>query len=532
MEGHLPAGRQRHAAPPVIFKFDLASGTIVGAACPNCQVEIFSNNNLAEMIGEHQTLGDVKGGEIYEGSVKADGNGEFTYSQDPPFTAPHLTATNTDADGSTSVFSWSGTVTMGVLALQRGNNQIRTVFQPKQFGELVVNRIGTQFDSFGPGESYDLGIYNLGVKRARVAIAGLEPELVDWTKPELDIDLSHDEVFTRMADKGLTITYVLTFWDKDTYPNLESVPCSRFESDAEVERYKDFVLFIVDSFIDRVQYFEIWNEPDIAKYCPKWIKVENYKNLVRHVVPAVKDEYPDAKIVVGGVSNTAFPEALDYLVDLIDLDIMPMVDVISWHPMYGTSPEYDLYRDYYYGYPELVQKLKNIADANSFHGEFQADEIGWSTPANAVQDQPWIYSPIKAAKYLGRGIVMHLGMDVGVGVGDGDDIVRSLSTVMAGADPENRPIQIQCPGIDIVKYTFSLPDDGSLIAMWTDGAAVDHDPGIEAVLTIPGFSASEAVGIDVLYGFEQELITETVNGDLVIRDLLVKDYPLIIRLTE
>jgi len=42
----------------------------------------------------------------------------------------------------------------------------------------------------------------------------------------------------------------------------------------------------------------------------------------------------------------------------------------------------------------------------------------------------------------------------------------------------------------------------------------------------------KAVGLDVLNGFEQELITEMVNDGLVINNLLVKDYPLLIRFTD
>jgi hypothetical protein len=38
--------------------------------------------------------------------------------------------------------------------------------------------------------------------------------------------------------------------------------------------------------------------------------------------------------------------------------------------------------------------------------------------------------------------------------------------------------------------------------------------------------------MDVLYGFEQPLITSSENGNLVIRDLLIKDYPIILRITE
>ena len=88
----------------------------------------------------------------------------------------------------------------------------------KPSSELADNRIGAQFDSYGIPEFFDLGLYPRGVTWARTAITGMEPELVDWDLPELDIDPAHDAVITRMAENGLTITYVLMFWDKEDYP--------------------------------------------------------------------------------------------------------------------------------------------------------------------------------------------------------------------------------------------------------------------------------------------------------------------------
>jgi hypothetical protein len=61
---------------------------------------------------------------------------------------------------------------------------------------------------------------------------------------------------------------------------------------------------------------------------------------------------------------------------------------------------------------------------------------------------------------------------------------------------------------------------------------MDDDPGIPSTITIPGFVGWNASGIDILNGFEQKLITSDENGNLVIRDLLVKDYPIIIRLSK
>jgi hypothetical protein len=475
---------------PIIFDFDLSSGSISGGTCPMCTVEIFSDE-------------DDEGG-TFEGVTTADEHGIFAFEKRAAFAGPYLTITTIDLDGNTSRFSMPTTGSSGSRIIQEGNNNPRTNFFPRQSNELVDNRMGAQFDSYGDPEFYDLGIYSRGVKWARTAIAGLEPELVDWDKPEFSINPRHDEVFTRMADNGLTITYVLTFWDKETYPNGEGAPCARFKTEGEIEHYLDFVQFTVSHFKDRVQYFEIWNEPDIPRYCPKYIEPADYINLVKRTVPVIRQEYPEAKITVGGVSNTKFSNAYNYLFDILESDIMPLVDVIAWHPMYGTSPAYDLYRDYYYNYPAFVQDIKDTAAAHGFEGEFQADEIGWATPENAIADQPWVYTPTVAAKYFGRGILMHLGMDVGVGVPDDNIVVRILSTVMAGAEPVSLEVEMQTTVANAVSYAFALPNGEYLVAIWTDGEAVEYDPGISTTVIFPGLGNRMVTGLDILLGSSED----------------------------
>jgi hypothetical protein len=332
-----------------------------------------------------------------------------------------------------------------------------------------------------------------------------------------------------MVENGLTITYVLMFWDKETWPNGEGAPCARFKTEDEVDRYLDFVRFIVRHFKDRVQYYELWNEPDIANYCPKWIQVEDYLNLARRTVPVIREEYPEAKIVVGGVSNLRFWPSHPYLFDILESDIMPLVDVIAWHPMYGTSPDYEVYREYYYNYPSLAQEIKDVASAHGFDGEYQADELTWRTPETVIPSQPWVHSPTVADKYLSRGVLMHLGMDIGAGVGGPDRVVPCLCTVMAGALPVDVPVRIQTAVTDTVTHTFSSPNDQHLVALWTDGIAADFDPGITTTVTLPGLTDHTVTGVDILHGYEQELIASEEDRDLVIHDLLVKDYPIILR---
>jgi hypothetical protein len=358
----LSGGGNADQAAPTIFDYDLRAGTVAGATCANCTVEVFSDSSDE--------------GAIYEGRAAADGDGYFAYDKGTSFTGPHLTATARDVHGNTSPFSPPTSGTTGSRVLQRSNDLPISQFLSKESIELTDNRMGAQFDSFGYPEFYDLEIYPRGVKRARVAVNGLEPELVDWDKPEFSIDPSHDDVFTRMANNGLTITDVLTFWDKATYPGGEGAPCARFRTEGEIERYLNFVQFIVHHFKDRVPYYELWNEPDMAGYCPKWIEAADYVNLVKRTVPVIRQEYPGAKITVGGVSNTRFPNAHDYLFDILESDIMPLADVVAWHPMYGTSPAYDLYKDYYYQYPAFVQEIKDVASAHGFAQPLIATETG------------------------------------------------------------------------------------------------------------------------------------------------------------
>ena len=437
--------------------------------------------------------------------------------------------------------------TAPTVVLQEGNDLPKTQLQPKQSQELEDNRIGIHFSDLWklepevfPNEVLDAShILNQGVKRARFAINNLDSDRVHWSKPENTIDPSHNNLITSLAENGITMTYVLSFWDKEYVAQGGELGIPRFKTEDEIQRYLDYVQFIVHHFKDRIEYYEIWNEPDIRDTI-QWIEVEDYINLVKRTVPIIHQEYLEAEIVVGGLSYLISSDNQEYLFTILKSDdIMPLVDVISFHSMYGTSPEYDLHKQYYYNYPSLVQEIKDTASAHGFTGEYVADELSWMTPECIAYPYTY-YSETKCAKYYARGIIINLGMDVIVSqfyaVPEEHPLqivhtIQNLCTIMAGAEPTTLPVEIQSEATNIKSYSFSLPNGDRLLALWTDGVAVDDDPGIEATLTFPSFSAQKVTGIDVLNGFEQQLVTNIEDGNLVIRNLLVKDYPIILRLT-
>jgi hypothetical protein len=227
--------------------------------------------------------------------------------------------------------------------------------------------------------------------------------------------------------------------------------------------------------------------------------------------------------------------ARDYLFTVLNSDVMPLFDVVSWHPMYDAAPDIEFFGNYYYEYPSIIQEIKQTASGHGFQGEYWGTELTWCSkefPLCKPADQPWgVHDDIQSAKYYARGIVMQLGLDVSVGLGgfQSDALwsyptMRNLNTVMAGTRPISLAVEIESEATNIMSYGFTLPNGDRLFALWTNGAAVDDDPGVKTTLTFPGLSAQKVVGMDVLNGFEQELITETGSGNLVIRNLLVKDY--------
>jgi len=77
--------------PPVILYFDLDSGSVSGHTCEGCIVEIFST--------------ETQDGIIYEGTVTADENGNFSFSKGEALSGPFLTAMTRPPGESTSEFS-------------------------------------------------------------------------------------------------------------------------------------------------------------------------------------------------------------------------------------------------------------------------------------------------------------------------------------------------------------------------------------------------------------------------------------------
>jgi hypothetical protein len=501
--------------------------------CANCAIEVFSD--------------DSDEGAGYEGQTTADDTGVFALDKGTAFVGPHLTTTATDLNGNTSKFSAPTTGTVRSLVLQQENDLPILPFRSRCTSDLPDNRIGTTWGYLqSPSMDGDFSCDPQGargLKRVRLAFNEVEDwPFIDWSRPETPITAEQDAFIDRLVQNGITVTYILNFWDKANHPDGWPEIPSRFTTEEDIQRYIEYVRYIVGHLRGRVHHFELWNEPDNDSSAIQHIRPQDYVELVRHVAPVIKTEFPDVKIYIGALILVN-PDARAYMYTLVQSDVMPLVDGITWHPFYGTAPDVEDQREYYYAYRGIASHIKETAIAHGFQGEFRSDEIGWCSPDDPDCGETGGTMPVHtnttAAKYYGRGIAMHLGMDVAVHVGSPGGlrlqtsaVVGNLATIFAGSQAEPFPVQVQTTVTNVVSYTFALPNDGYLIALWNDGVATDYDPGITTTLTFSGMVDHQVTGIDALYGYQQQIMTDTVDGNLVVRDLLVKDYPIILRLSS
>jgi hypothetical protein len=514
---------------PFIIEFDLDTGTLAGSSCPICVIEIYSTEDDE--------------GKIFEGTTLSDDKGVFSFREVDKVLGPQFTVTATDPVKGTSEFSAPTSGSEYSFALQAGNYLPITPFLHKESQFLENNFIGDAISLYPyaypdhPGfekpEDFAERINQKGLKWMELSLDWFDGigDPVDISYFDYIIHPNQDQVINAIKEKRIEPVFTLAFWDKGVQ-STEST--SRFQTEEEIQSYLDYVKLAVTHLKGRVKYYMILNEPDIGFDIHQHVAAHDYINLVKRTIPVIKNIDPEARIIIGEVSPLIWTDQIEYLFDILQSDLLPVVDGISWHSGGWASPEY--MADEYYNYQTLLIEILDIAKSNGFLGEFWATEMHWRTTESPHPHEFDGYSAIAATKYLARSIVMHRGLGIISGLvenlehEDKMPLIQNLCTILAGANPHKLEVKIMSASSQINTSTFIQPDGDLLVALWSDGIALEIDPGINSEVVISGLVAENVTGIDILIGIKQELIFSHERGSLVIRDLLVKDYPIILRI--
>ena len=190
----------------------------------------------------------------------------------------------------------------------------------------------------------------LGIKWARVQTGWARTEKEAGVYDFLWLDDIVDKLLEQGVTPWLSLSYGNPVYTRDmkaleqgAQPTTEGCdefgvgfpPVHTFE---EREGWKNYVRALVKHFRDRVDHYEVWNEPDLLSFWKCGPKAEQYVDLVRMTSEPLREEQPDAKLIGGAIAWGMTAWSLKYLEDCMKAGIHELVDIITYHG-YKSIPE-------------------------------------------------------------------------------------------------------------------------------------------------------------------------------------------------
>ena len=425
--------------------------------------------------------------------------------------------------------------------------------------------------------------YDAGFKWVRV---GYHDDPINWhwvekEKGVLKIDPETDAAVTELTSHGVEMVMSLNFGNR-LYCGPANRPLPQMwewnydlpappKTPEALAAWSRYVEFMVKHFRDRVKHFEVWNEWNISCYWGANPKLEDYLAVARAAIPVIRKHAPDAKIMMG--SWAGFPHGMStWSADQLAVqgrktlylaatrELARDVDEVAWHPFYQTDP------DHLQRYTADVRALKNWLSGVGFRGRCMVTEWNYSALypplSEAEAKRAWCggfkASEIEKAKYVAQVFTRHTALDLESFFCemyfpyfavldlsllrrsfDADPIpplqpqaayyvTRNLATMLDGMEPGEFEYRVTPSPRRLEVFTLKWPE-GRALTLWLGGRAQDQCEGVTVDIQLKT-PCRKATGYDPVNGVAQELvITQTPEGP-VLKGILVRDWPLILRL--
>ena len=350
-------------------------------------------------------------------------------------------------------------------------------------------------------------------------------------------------------------------------------PPGAMTAEARRRLQRNYPHFMAGHFKGRIKYYEIWNEPGSFGFEGEgWM--DKYCQLFKEVVPAIKAEDPQAKVVLGGLPGYPGMNGVwegkrpdGWFQGFMKRGVVRLMDGFGWQTQcYLWSADDPGYRSY----PQWVKEFQQDMKAIGFKGIYICRENLWAAPYPNPLDQPLAsydifgMTEIRKAKDMARMFVTNTGLGVAVSnwcntwleqspwhdsglfritfAADPPSpqqpqpayyVMRTLCTLLDQTKPdEDLKVKFSNKEKEFCHYNFSLPGNVSLVVLWLPGKSVDTHPGVKTDLWVERVWAKKVVGIDVLNGVEQELVFAADEKGTGIAGVMVRDYPLILKIRK
>lgn len=452
---------------------------------------------------------------------------------------------------------------------------------------LVTKGVGIEVNSTTHSHGQEMEVqrtlfpvhYDLGLKWVRI---GYHDDVINWhwveqKKGELKIDPYADATVTEMYDNGVETILCLNFGNRLYTEHKEREMPQLWEWNYEPPKppktkealaaWERYCRFMVRHFKDRVRYFEIWNEWTNPCYWGDKPDVYLYIKIARIAIDVIREEYPEAKIVLGsyngflyGISRWSRAELerkrKEHPFMIAIAEFAKEVDVIGYHPFYNTDPEADEINTY----DADIRRFMEFCHGEGFQGAYSVSEFSYANTTPGFEGDMWWghfdCTEFEKAMYTARLIAIHTSygmssifcetnnachpLDLSLfrraTIQDPVDarqpqavyyMMRNLSTYLDGVEGFESTLSVSGASRRFMQKSY-IRNGEHLFALWLEGRGKESFPGEEVDLTLNG-AYENLIGFDPANGVEQRLHIVTEGNKTIVKGWILKEYPVFLR---
>lgn len=425
-------------------------------------------------------------------------------------------------------------------------------------------------------------LFQTGVKLNRIGQWG---DKVDWATVEqqkgvLQIDPQVDAAITEMVTRGvepvLTLAYGNNLYQQAPdhpdfgptwrrgHPFLQCAPTTP----EAVRAFARYCAFMASHFRGRIRYVEIWNEEN-GWFFEAWAHnntvamVRAYGRALKAAAQAIKQVNPSAQVLFGGMAGSS----LDFVRLALEEGAAPYIDILAFHPyghptpeaapdnlltQTGATMEWRPRPPQITNYITEIQAYRELFRSYGREVSVWANEMNWMAPGQPPMTQHGDASELYQAKYLARFFALNSWLGCGAiwwslynanGVQEwavlrSSDGSPRASWYAAGYVATALDDARDAPDVSWL-VQGDAPDDlmtcawrsgrAVILGLWRTSVPSDACNPIAVTLNI-AVTARRVTLMDMLYGVTQPAVAELHADHLYVRDLLVGDWPLLVRL--
>ena len=202
---------------------------------------------------------------------------------------------------------------------------------PRNSADIKESRLGVGMekldrDAFDPDKAYDK-IAALGVKWIRLQSGWQKTEMEEGVYDFSWLDRQVDELRARGLIPWLCLCYGNRIYDDLAGEYLGAVGCAPIRTERAYTAWLNYVEATVRHFAGRIQYYEIWNEPEgSCTWRPEGNPAE-YAEFCVKTGRTIKASDGNAKVIVG----SHYQESMVFFNGEFSNGVLEVADAVSYH---------------------------------------------------------------------------------------------------------------------------------------------------------------------------------------------------------